>query len=230
MSRSVQPNENHEPGPWNLAWSEVPSRNQLATWADVGESGALVEFATSLGHRGEALAARDEDLGERERQLGLEPPAGAGVEDSVALAGVRACIRSLVVETGDDVATVAASLDLDPEWARGVLAGEVTELDRDQTDRMAAVLESSPEELFVVSDLGAYARAMLDAARTPAPGTAPGALPAVHHLVDAAGVVASGELRAFVACLEREERLQLVDALEQRHGALCRWSTDLDHR
>jgi hypothetical protein len=221
MSRPVQPEQHHEAALWDLAWSEVPSRNQLETWADVGDSGALVEFATSLAHRHEALAARDEDLGERERQLGLEPPAGAGVEDSVALAGVRACIRSLVVETGDDVATVAATLDLDPEWARGVLAGEVTELDRDQTGRMAAVLESSPEELFVVSDLGAYANAMLDAARAPAP---------VHHLVDAAGVVAAGELRAFVACLERDERLGLVDALRQRHGALCRWSADLDRR
>jgi hypothetical protein len=228
MSRPPRRNENHEPGPWDLAWSEVPSRNQLATWADVGDSGALVEFATSLAHLHEALAARDEELAEWERQLGLEPPAGAGVEDSLALAGLRACIRSLVVETGDDVATVAASLDLDPEWARGVLAGEVTELDGDQTDRMAAVLESSPEELFVVSDLGAYANAMLDAARAPAPDTAPGARPAVHHLVDAAGAVPAAELRAFVACLERDERLQLVDALEQRHGALCRWSADLD--
>jgi hypothetical protein len=230
MSRPVPPNENHEPGPWDLAWAEVSSRNQLATWADVGDSGALVEFATSLAHRGEALVARDEDLAERERQLGLEPPAGAGVEDSIALAGVRACIRSLVVETGDDVATVAATLDLDPEWARGVLAGEVTELDPDQTGRMAAGLESSPEELFVVSDLGAYANAMLDAARAPAPDTAPAGRPAVHHLVDAAGAVPAAELRAFVACLEREERLGLVDALEQRHGALCRWSADLDHR
>jgi hypothetical protein len=230
MSRPTQPERHHEAAPWDLAWSEVPSRNQLATWADVGDSGALVEFATSLGHRLEALAARDEDLGKRERQLGLEPPAGAGVDDSVALAGVRACIRSLVVETGDDVATVAASLDLDPEWARGVLTGEVTELDRDQTDRMAAVLESSPEELFVVSDLGAYANAMLDAARAPAPDTAPPALPAVQHLVDAAGAVPAVELRAFVACLERDERLGLVDALEQRHGALGRWSADLDRR
>jgi hypothetical protein len=230
MSRSVQPNENHEPGPWDLAWSEVPSRNQLATWADVGDSGALVEFATSLAHRHEALAARDEELAERERQLRLEPPAGAGVEDSVALAGVRACIRSLVVETGDDVATVAASLDLDPEWARGVLTGEVTELDGDQTARMAAVLESSPEELFVVSDLGAYSQAMLDAARARAPGTAPLGRPAVQHLVDAAGAVPAAELRAFVACLEQEERLGLVDALEQRHGALRRWSADLDRR
>jgi hypothetical protein len=230
MSGPVQPNENHEPGPWDLAWLEVPSRNQLATWADVGDSGALVEFATSLAHRHEALAARDEELAERERQLGLEPSAGAGVRDSLALAGVRACIRSLVVETGDDVATVAASLDLDPEWARGVLAGEVTELDRDQTDRMAAVLESSPEELFVVSDLGAYANAMLDAARAPAPDTEPPGRPAVHHLVDAAGAVPAAELRAFVASLEREERLGLVDALEQRHGALCRWSAGLDRR
>jgi hypothetical protein len=230
MSRSTQPNENHEPGPWDLAWSEGPSRNELATWADVGDSGALVEFATSLAHRGEALAARDEDLAERERQLGLEPPAGAGVEDSLALAEVRACIRSLVVETGDDVATVAASLDLDPEWARGVLTGEVTELDRHQTGRMVAVLESSPEELFVVSDLGAYWEAMLDAARAPAPDIAPGARPGVHHLVDAAGAVPAAELRAFVACLERDDRLGLVDALEQRHSALCRWSADLDRR
>jgi hypothetical protein len=230
MSRPVQPEHHHEPGTRDLAWAEALSRNQLATWADVGDSRALVEFATSLAHRREALAARDEDLAERERQLGLEPAAGAGVEDSVVLAGVRACIRSLVVETGDDVATVAGSLGLDPEWARGVLTGEVTELDRHQTERMAAVLESSPEELFVVSDLGAYANAMLDAARAPAPGTAPGGLPAVHHLVDAAGAVPAAELRAFVACLEREERLQLIDALEERHGALCRWSADLDRR
>jgi hypothetical protein len=132
-----------------------------------------------------------------------------------------------VVETGDDVATVAAALDIDPQWARGVLTGEVTEVDPEQMQRMASALESAPEELFVVSDLSACSRAML-AARAPVPDrTAPTAIPAVHHLVDAAGVVLPAELRDCVAALEREERYQLVGALDQRHSALCGWSAEL---
>jgi hypothetical protein len=227
VSRPVDPDDHRGPDPVELAWSEAPPRGQLLAWAEFGEARALAEFADVLGRRRDELWARAEELAARERQLGLDS-ADTVVPDSVALAGVAACIRSLLVETGDDVATVAAALDIDPQWARGVLTGEVTEVDPEQMQRMASALESAPEELFVVSDLSACSRAMLAAPRAPVPDrTAPTAIPAVHHLVDAAGAVLPFELSDCVASLEREERFQLVDALDQRHRALCRWSAEL---
>jgi hypothetical protein len=227
VSRPVDPDDHPGPDPMELAWSEAPPRGQLLAWAEFGETRALAEFAEVLGRRRDGLWARAEELAARERQLGLDSSSTV-VPDSVALAGVAACIRSLVVETGDDVATVAAALDIDPQWARGVLTGEVTEVDPEQMQRMASALESAPEELFVVSDLSACSRAMLAAPRALVPDrTAPTAIPAVHHLVDAAGAVLPSELRDCVAALAREERYQLVGALDQRHSALCRWSAEL---
>jgi hypothetical protein len=230
VSRPVDPDDHPGPDPMELAWSEAPPRGQLLAWAEFGEARTLAEFAEVLGRRRDGLWARAEELAARERQLGLDSSSTV-VPHSVALARVAACIRSLVVETGDDVATVAAALDVDPDWARGVLTGEVTEVDPEQMQRMVSALESAPEELFVVSDLSACSRAMLAAPRAPVPDrTAPTAIPAVHHLVDAAGVVLPSELRDCVAALEREERYQLVDALDQRHRALCRWSAELARR
>jgi hypothetical protein len=227
VSRPVDPDDHPGPDPMELAWSAAPPRGQLLAWAELGEARALAEFAEVLGRRRDGLWARAEELAARERQLGLDSSSTV-VPDSVALAGVAACIRSLVVETGDDVATVAAALDIDPQWARGVLTGEVTEVDPEQMQRMASALESAPEELFVVTDLSASSRAMLAAPRAPVPDSpVPTAIPAVHHLVDAAGAVLPSELSDCVAALAREERFQLVDALDQRHRALCRWSAEL---
>ena len=227
MSQPVERDDHHGPDPLELAWCDAPSREQLMTWAELDEARALAEFAEALGRRRDELWAQAEELTARNRQLGLDS-ADTVVPHSVALAGVAACIRSLVVETGDDVATVAAALDVDPQWARGVLTGEVTEVDPQQMQLMAAALESAPEELFVVSDLSAYSSALLAGSRAPVPdSTAPTAVPAVHHLVDAAGAVIPSELRDCVASLELEERFQLVDALDQRHRALCWWSAEL---
>ena len=227
MSQPVEPEDHHGPDPMELAWLEAPPRDQLSVWAELGEARALADFTEALARRRDQLWARAEELAAQERQLGLDS-ADTVAPDSVALAGVAACIRSLVVETGDDVATVAAALDVDPEWARGVLTGEVTEVDPEQMQRLASALESAPEELFVVSDLSAYSRAMLATPRAPVPdSTAPTAIPRVHHLVDAAGAVLPSELRDCVAALARQERFQLVDALDGRHRALCRWSAEL---
>lgn len=233
VSEPVEPYGPDSPEPDRLAWSDAPPTDQLSAWAELGNSRALADFTEALGRRRDELWARAEELATRESELGLGSPRPA-IEGSVALSAVRACIRSLVVETGDDVASVASTLDLDPEWARSVLIGEVTELDPEHMHRMCAVLESTPEELFVVTDLSAYSPAMLDASPAPVPdSTAPKATPAVDHLVDAASTVHPCELRDCVASLTRQERIQLVDALHGRHRALCRWSADLarhEHR
>ena len=211
-----------------LAWSDPSPGNQLSAWAEWGETVALAEFTEALGYRCEQLWARADRLAARSRELGLLL-SDLDAPDSVALAGARACIRSLVVETGDDVATVAATLDLDPDWARGVLTGEVRQVDAEQMRRMAEALEAGPEELFVVTDLGADAAAMLDVQASPElAGAGPVATPAVHHLVDAGSVVHPADLRRCVAGLHRQDRLQLAQALDQRHLALCRWSAGLD--
>ncbi len=214
--------------PREPAWSDAWPGHQLSAWAERGDTVALAEFAEALGYRCEQLWARADRLAARSQQLGLSL-SDLDAPDSVALAGVRACIRSLVVETGDDVATVAATLDLDPEWARGVLTGEVRQVDPEQMRRMAEALEAGPEELFVVTDLGADAAAMLDmSASFVLAGAGPVTTPAVHHLVDAGSVVHPADLRRCVAGLERHQRLQLAHALDQRHRALCRWSAGLD--
>ncbi len=227
-SEPVEPFNRQGRDPRESAWSDASPGDQLSAWTEVGDTVALAEFAEALGYRCEQLWTRADRLAARSQELGLSL-SDLDAPDSVALAGVRACIRSLVVETGDDVATVAATLDLDPEWARGVLTGEVRQVDPEQLRHMAEALEAGSEELFVVTDLGADATAMLNmSANFELAGSGPMETPAVHHLVDAGSVVHPADLRRCVAGLQRQERRQLAHALDQRHRALCRWSAGLD--
>jgi DNA-binding Xre family transcriptional regulator len=72
---------------------------------------------------------------------------------TVDVAAVAACIRELVVHSGDDVATVATVLGVEPAWAEGLLTGEVAEVDFLKVQRICLALESRPSDLFGVPDI-----------------------------------------------------------------------------
>lgn len=73
------------------------------------------------------------------------------LDGPVDVAAVAACIRELVDHSGDDVATVATVLGVEPAWAEGLFTGEVAKVDLVQRNRMCGALESAPDELFGVA-------------------------------------------------------------------------------
>lgn len=139
-----------------------------------------------------------------------------------AVTAVAAVIRSSIVETGDDVATVATSLGVEPGWARGVLTGEVVEVGPLQLNRMCLARHSTPHDLFGATGPGATTMpATLDWESPPG---------SQRQLVDAAGYLAVEEMRRQVAVLGGRERFELAEALDQRHLQLGRWAEGLEVR
>jgi DNA-binding Xre family transcriptional regulator len=72
---------------------------------------------------------------------------------TVDVAAVAACIRDMVDHSGDDVATVASHLGVEPAWAEGLLTGEVAEVDFLKVQRICLALELRPSDLFGVPDI-----------------------------------------------------------------------------
>jgi hypothetical protein len=133
---------------------------------------------------------------------------------------VATFLRNRIVESGDDVATVATDVGVEAEWASAILTGEVDEVDPLQVQRMCRALDSTPNRLFGAT--GPVAQ-LLPVSLNWAPSPA-------RQLVDVAGWLPAEELRARVALLDGSDRKELLEALDQRHRALCRWSYALDVR
>ena len=90
------------------ARSHLPAAAQLASWAEQKDWTAVAEFAEELAQRRDQLWDRGRDVATREQELAQRSP-GIATEGAVPAAAAAARLRTLTVETGDDVATVAAT-------------------------------------------------------------------------------------------------------------------------
>lgn len=63
-------------------------------------------------------------------------------------AAAAAQIAILVVDTGDDLDTVAAGLGMPPEWVHGVVEGRIDSLDVTEARRLCRGLGLTPTEVF----------------------------------------------------------------------------------
>ena len=120
--------------------------NAVATGVDPAAGG---DWAA----RAEALCTWEQALDRREAQLEVRAAALDALEGvepawTVPAAPAAAQLRALIIETGDDVATVAHGLGVDPGWARGVLTGEITEVAVPDVQRLCEGLHCSPYDLF----------------------------------------------------------------------------------
>ncbi len=215
--------------PGDLAWSDAPAGPSLGAWAEEGNWRAVAGFANALGKRREEMWARGQDLAMREHEMVPRPPE-ATADEAVTVAAVASVIRSVIVETGDDVATVATGVGVEPEWARGVLTGQVTDVDPLQVQRMCQALEATPGELFGVPASGASVMPTSpDQARASEPSAARNApSPVVRQLLDVARFSPVEKTAADMAALDASRRAKLVGTLEDHHRRLGRWSQDLD--
>jgi DNA-binding Xre family transcriptional regulator len=57
-------------------------------------------------------------------------------------------LRGLMVDTGDDLPTVARGIGLDPDWAQRVLDGDVIEVDVAHVQQLCEGLQCTPYDLF----------------------------------------------------------------------------------
>ncbi len=117
---------------------------------DLMERGAALEtWARGLVERERALAEREARLNARAAAL----QAAGGVEPvwSLPSGPVARQIRALILETGDDVATVARGIGVEAEWAAGVLVGDIGEVDLDHIQRVCEGLHCSPYDLWGVN-------------------------------------------------------------------------------
>lgn len=80
----------------------------------------------------------------------------------VGAARVAERIRSILVDTGDDIGTVARGLDVEPTWALDVITGKLANVDIDHVQRLCESLHCSPYDL-----LGADAARSIEAAYGP---------------------------------------------------------------
>ena len=120
----------------------------------VAERAELTRRAADLDARARARA-----LDEREREL-LEREASVDARAvlqgldrvepawSLPAAPVATELRHLMIDTGDDLPTVARGIGLDPDWARGVLTGDVVDVDVAHVQQVCEGLHCTPYDLF----------------------------------------------------------------------------------
>ena len=217
------------PSAAELVGQPAPIDEQLSAYAATGDHVALCEFAEALARHRDQLWARAGELAAGEMAAGQRTPttdvgvgeAAAGV---VPPAAVAACLAQLVVESGDDIATVGAAVGVDPAWARGVLTGEVAQVEVAHVQAMCAALEATPEELFgpCAESLHLGPRPMTAAELAP-----PAPITAAQELVDVAGFLATEDLLAEVRAMGGNDLAKFARALATRHSQLECWADDL---
>lgn len=186
----------------------------------------LCQFAEALGRHRDQLWERAVAVATHEHALANR--GGTGAPDPIVPpAAVAACLAAFVVESGDDIATVANGLGVDPAWARGVLTGDVTHVDLTHVEAMCTALECSPEELLGPAGAGLQFGCKQLAAAELAP---PSPTTAAQELVDAAGFLRADELLVEVNAMEPDALADFVRALATRHSQLECWADDLAER
>jgi hypothetical protein len=117
----------------------------------------LSDRAAALDAREAALEGREQELDRRELRVdaGLAAwQAETRVEprSSLPVEPVRVQIEELVRGTGDDLATVARGMNIEPEWAAGVLGGSIAEVDVDHVQRLCEGLRCTPHDFWGAED------------------------------------------------------------------------------
>ena len=115
--------------------------------------GELAEMGADQFQRAALLHDWEQTLERREAALDARAAAldqVEGVEPAWTLpsAPVAAQLRNLIIDTGDDVATVARGVGVEPEWARAVLTGQIDEVDIPHAQQLCEGLHCSPYDLF----------------------------------------------------------------------------------
>lgn len=127
----------------------VPTVSQLAQ-----RGAALDSRQSTLDAREAALDARERDLDRRDLRAetwesSLRASTGV-IEPSWTLPAepVKAQIETLLVLTHDDLPTVARGINVEPEWAKGVMDGSITEVDLDHVQRLCEGLHCTPYDFW----------------------------------------------------------------------------------
>lgn len=146
------PPEWASPGAHPLSVGPGPLAASSSARADLVER--LAERSAALDAREAALDAREHDLDRRELRTGtweasLRQARGV-IEPRWTLPAepVKLQIDALLVQTKDDLATVARGINVEPEWAAGVMDGTITEVDLDHVQRLCEGLHCTPYDFW----------------------------------------------------------------------------------
>jgi hypothetical protein len=134
-----------------------------------GTAEQLARRGAALDAREAALDRREAQLGQRERRLdaqtsslareldrrepGLDAQAPTSQREAEArwtlsAAPVKDQLQTLQRETEDDLATVARGINVEPEWAAGVLDGSITEVDLPHVQQICEGLHCTPYDFW----------------------------------------------------------------------------------
>jgi DNA-binding Xre family transcriptional regulator len=61
---------------------------------------------------------------------------------------VRFQVEALLAQTQDDLPTVARGINVEPEWAAGIMDGSITEVDVDHVQRLCEGLHCTPYDFW----------------------------------------------------------------------------------
>jgi hypothetical protein len=105
----------------------------------------------------EQLRRRQHELDQQEARLKTHAAALRAAIDvepawSLPAQPVVAQIRSLQQGTGDPLETIAAGLDIEPQWAQNLLDGKIRNIDLDHIHRLCAALHCSPYDMWGAED------------------------------------------------------------------------------
>ncbi len=137
-----EPHGPHNPRPG-------PTASQLAQ-----RGAALDGRQSTLDAREAALDARERDLDRRDLRAETWESslrASTGVIDprwTLPAGPVKGQIEVLLVQTQDDLPTVARGINVEPEWAKGVMDGSITEVDLDHVQRLCEGLHTTPYDFW----------------------------------------------------------------------------------
>jgi hypothetical protein len=121
---------------------------------------APVATAAQLAQRSAALDAREHALDLRERALdrrdlraetweaSLRGTTGTEPRWTLPAGPVKGQIQTLMVLTHDDLSTVARGINVEPEWAKGVMDGSITEVDLNHVQRLCHGLHCTPYDFW----------------------------------------------------------------------------------
>ena len=146
------PPESASPGPQLGNAGPLPLATSASTRVDLAER--LAERSAALDAREAALDAREHEVNRRELRTNTwEASLRQAVGETqprwtLPAEPVKVQIETLLVQTQDDLPTVARGINVEPEWAGGVMDGTITEVDVDHVQRLCEGLHCTPYDFW----------------------------------------------------------------------------------